>query len=201
MEEEGERYSSPFYVGGLHAYDEEINLAHEKKFLSNEFAVKMCLDYVEKEKEEEIIKVKGEALKEKKDPWAFVIPIRLEARINLNALVDNGFEINVMPYRVNKTEQALALQTVINPLWKVCVWKKAASFLGSFPVPLEHLEWKHEYQGCHSNEKEASGQWRTEIRLTDPYGNVYMQGFTMKKATRRLSKYQSDIMSPNYTPA
>ncbi|GJY91653.1 hypothetical protein Tco_0507435 [Tanacetum coccineum] len=292
MEEEGERYSSPFYVGGLHAYDEEINLAHEKIFLSNEFAVKMCLDYeekdgekvikrkllvslkgefyfvkfiinpeeddveldvilgrsfirlakgvvdfrngiitihpdfdllcdgseeaekdnddwelmfdlegtpepkstelppyvckivksdrikkraldslqiyysdegpsrssgkpitqeeaarqelalsicqkyalleeyrfvleimayngkyrkildeividkikldgmLEKEKEEEIIKVKGEALKEKKDPWAFVIPIRLEARINLNALVDNGFEINVMPYRV-----------------------------------------------------------------------------------------------------
>ncbi|GJU43060.1 hypothetical protein Tco_1200326 [Tanacetum coccineum] len=272
---------------------------------------------LEKEEEEAIIKVKGEALKEKNDPWAFFIPIRLEARINLNALVDNGSEINVMPYRVyqklrreevkrinrditminhikaksmgmlkdvicqvgiivgrgflhtcggilntreritstfngvchqtfraakigldtsesdsddevdctikrnkfgapiydcriaypfdcsNKTKQALALQTVINPLRKVCVWKKAVSFLGSLPVPLEHLEWKLEYQGCHSNEEEATGQWRIEIRFTDPYGNVYMQGFTTKKTTRRLSKYQklSDIMSPNYTPA
>ncbi|GJV75259.1 reverse transcriptase domain-containing protein [Tanacetum coccineum] len=52
----------------------------------------------------------------------------------------------------NKTKQALALQTVINPLRKVCVWKKAVSFLGSFPVPLEHLEWKPEYQGFY-NEK------------------------------------------------
>nr|GEW03967.1 retrovirus-related Pol polyprotein from transposon TNT 1-94 [Tanacetum cinerariifolium] len=46
--------------------------------------------------------VKEEALIEKEDPGAFVIPIRLEAKINLNALADIGFDINVMPYRVYK---------------------------------------------------------------------------------------------------
>ncbi|GJS43636.1 agenet domain-containing protein [Tanacetum coccineum] len=199
-----------------------------RKILDEILIDKIKLDgMLEKEEEEAILKVKGEALKEKKDPGAFVIPIRLKSRINLNALVDTGSEINVMPYRVyqklgreevkrinrditminhtkaksmgmlkdvicqagvttilakaakigldttesdsddeedytikrnkfgapiydskpaypfdcsNKTEQALELQTVINPLRKVYVWKKAVSFLGSFPVPLEHLE-------------------------------------------------------------
>ncbi|GJX49885.1 hypothetical protein Tco_0276730 [Tanacetum coccineum] len=42
------------------------------------------------------------ALIEKEDPGAFVILIQLEAKINLNALADTGFDINVMPYRVYK---------------------------------------------------------------------------------------------------
>ncbi|GKE28965.1 hypothetical protein Tco_1444349 [Tanacetum coccineum] len=42
----------------------------------------------------------GEALKEKEDPGAFVIPIRLEAKININALADTGSDINVMPFRI-----------------------------------------------------------------------------------------------------
>nr|GEV59998.1 hypothetical protein [Tanacetum cinerariifolium] len=55
-----------------------------------------------KDEEEAIIKIKGEALKEKEDPGAFVISIRLEGKINLNALADTGSNINVMPYRVYK---------------------------------------------------------------------------------------------------
>ncbi|GJU00374.1 hypothetical protein Tco_1110712 [Tanacetum coccineum] len=49
-------------------------------------------------------------------------------------------------------------------------------------------------------EEEATGQWRTEIRLTDPYRNIYLQGFTTKKMDRKLSKYHklSDIMSLNW---
>ncbi|GJU97202.1 hypothetical protein Tco_1326473 [Tanacetum coccineum] len=43
---------------------------------------------IKKEEEEAIKQVKGEALKEKDDPGAFVILIRLEAKINLNALAD-----------------------------------------------------------------------------------------------------------------
>nr|GEV29745.1 hypothetical protein [Tanacetum cinerariifolium] len=68
----------------------------------------ICLDNmkldgeIKKEEEEAIIKVKGEALLEKEDPGAFVIPIRLEAKINLNALANTGSDINVMPYRVYK---------------------------------------------------------------------------------------------------
>ncbi|GJZ72216.1 hypothetical protein Tco_0636067 [Tanacetum coccineum] len=51
MEEEGERYFTPCYVGRLHAYDGEINLRYEKNLISNEFAVKLYLEYEEKNRE------------------------------------------------------------------------------------------------------------------------------------------------------
>ncbi|GKB10855.1 hypothetical protein Tco_0844778 [Tanacetum coccineum] len=64
MEEEGERYFTPCYVGGLHAYDGEINLKYEKNLISNEFAVKLCLEYEEKNgeklvKRELLVSLKG----------------------------------------------------------------------------------------------------------------------------------------------
>ncbi|GJY71722.1 reverse transcriptase domain-containing protein [Tanacetum coccineum] len=68
----------------------------------------ICLDMikldreVKKEEEEAITKIKGEALIKKEDPRAFMILIRLEGKINLNALADTGSDINVMPYRVYK---------------------------------------------------------------------------------------------------
>ncbi|GJZ31522.1 hypothetical protein Tco_0576569 [Tanacetum coccineum] len=100
-------------------------------------------------------------------------------------------------------ERSLAIQTVTNPFQKISVWKKAVSFLGSLPVPLKHVNWKPDYKGCYTKEEEATGQWRTEIRLTDSYGNIYLQGFTTKKMDRKLSKYHklSDIMSPNWKVA
>ncbi|GJX96934.1 hypothetical protein Tco_0352732 [Tanacetum coccineum] len=65
MKEEGERYFTPCYVGGLHAYDGEINLKYEKNLISNEFAVKLCLEYEEKNREklvkrELLVSLKGE---------------------------------------------------------------------------------------------------------------------------------------------
>ncbi|GJY63841.1 hypothetical protein Tco_0465301 [Tanacetum coccineum] len=97
-------------------------------------------------------------------------------------------------------ERSIAIQTVTNLFRKISVWKKAVSFLGSLPVPLKQVNWKPDYKGSYTKEKEATGQWRTEIRLTDPYGNIYFQGFTTKKTDRKLSKYHklSDIMSPNW---
>ncbi|GJV55067.1 ribonuclease H-like domain-containing protein [Tanacetum coccineum] len=72
-----------------------------KKILDGIVMDKLKLDGKIKKKEEEAIKqVKGEALKEKEDPGAFIIPIRLEAKIDLNALADIGSDINVMPYRI-----------------------------------------------------------------------------------------------------
>ncbi|GJX25041.1 hypothetical protein Tco_0231337, partial [Tanacetum coccineum] len=96
-------------------------------------------------------------------------------------------------------ERSLAIQTVTNPFRKISVWKKAVSFLGSLPVPLKHVNWKPDYKGSYTKEEEATGQWRTGIRLTDPYGNIYLQGFTTKKTDQKLSKYHklNDIMSPN----
>ncbi|GJX28813.1 reverse transcriptase domain-containing protein, partial [Tanacetum coccineum] len=97
-------------------------------------------------------------------------------------------------------ERLLAIQTVTNPFRKICVWKKAVSFFGSLPVPLKHVNWKPDYKGLYTKEEEATGQWRTKIRLTDPYGNIYIQGFTTKKTDRKLSKYHklSDVMSSNW---
>ncbi|GJZ99391.1 hypothetical protein Tco_0671942 [Tanacetum coccineum] len=97
-------------------------------------------------------------------------------------------------------ERSLAIQTVNNPFREISVWKKAVSFLGSLPVPLKQVNWKPDYKGSYTKEEEATGQWRTEIRLTDPYVNVYLQGFTTKKTDRKLSKYHklSDIMPPNW---
>ncbi|GKF42944.1 copia protein, partial [Tanacetum coccineum] len=47
-----------------------------------------------------MVKVKGQMLKENRDPGAFIFLIRLEGRINENALVDTGSDANTMPYRI-----------------------------------------------------------------------------------------------------
>ncbi|GJR65144.1 reverse transcriptase domain-containing protein [Tanacetum coccineum] len=86
-------------------------------------------------------------------------------------------------------ERSLAIKTVTNPFQKISVWKKAFGFIGSLPVPLKNVNWKPDYKGSYTKEEEATGQWRTEIRLTVPYENIYLQGFTTKKTDRKLSKY------------
>nr|GEX89459.1 hypothetical protein [Tanacetum cinerariifolium] len=226
-----------------------------KKILDDICIDKMKLDGEKKKEEEEaIIKVKGKALIEKEDPGAFVIPIRLEAKINLNALADTGSDINVMPYSVykelgreevgvttiiikflildmpididtpilirrgfsktslnveesdgddeedyriqmnsfgapvhrpkpdkylnchNLLDRSIALQEVLNLFRKIYVWKKAVSFLESLPVALQYEDWKPEYTRNHNENEERDEQWHAEIRLTDPYENVYDQG-------------------------
>ncbi|GKE67191.1 hypothetical protein Tco_1521352, partial [Tanacetum coccineum] len=44
-DEVSEWYIAPCFVNGLEAYDGEINLAFDENLISNEFAVKLCLDY------------------------------------------------------------------------------------------------------------------------------------------------------------
>ncbi|GJS49006.1 hypothetical protein Tco_0599127 [Tanacetum coccineum] len=56
-----------------------------------------------KEDEEAVKRIKGEALKEKEDPGAFIFPIRLEGRVTENALADTGSDINTKPYRIFET--------------------------------------------------------------------------------------------------
>ncbi|GKC83884.1 hypothetical protein Tco_1139601 [Tanacetum coccineum] len=72
-----------------------------KKVLDEIWKDKVELDgMIVKEEEEAINKVKGEALKEKDDPGAFIFPIRLEGKDNENALADTGSDINTMPYQI-----------------------------------------------------------------------------------------------------
>ncbi|GJV37095.1 hypothetical protein Tco_1409572 [Tanacetum coccineum] len=68
-EEASERYTTPCFVSGLHAYDGEINLDYEKNMISNEFAVKLLLDYEEKD-EEKVVKM--ELLVDLKEELYFV---------------------------------------------------------------------------------------------------------------------------------
>ncbi|GJT59807.1 ribonuclease H-like domain-containing protein [Tanacetum coccineum] len=279
-----------------------------KKILDEICVDKRKLDGINKEEEEAIIIIKGETLIEKDNPGAFVILIRLEGKINLNALVDIGSDINVIPYRIYKEpgreevqnvkkgismlnhskaelmgllsnvlcqvgvttiiakflildmpidrdspilvgigflhtsktsldteesdsdneeeyefqrnkfrapiygpkparyldysdtlDRSLALQEVMNPFRMICVWKKVVSFLGSLPVALQHVEWKPDYTGCFNKKEESDGQWHAEIRLIDPYRNIYDQGLTMggndeeagSSRTKRFRQYET----------
>ncbi|GKB60387.1 hypothetical protein Tco_0916573, partial [Tanacetum coccineum] len=72
-----------------------------RKLLDEIWANKVRLDGMVKAEEERVmVKVKGQMLKEKRDPGAFIFPIRLEGRIDENALVDTGFDTNTMPYKI-----------------------------------------------------------------------------------------------------
>ncbi|GKC52183.1 hypothetical protein Tco_1074928 [Tanacetum coccineum] len=72
-----------------------------KKILDEVRKDKVELDgKIVKEEEEAVKRIKGEALKEKDDPGAFIFPIRLEGQVNKNALADTGSDINTMPYRI-----------------------------------------------------------------------------------------------------
>ncbi|GJS21494.1 hypothetical protein Tco_0450126 [Tanacetum coccineum] len=60
-----EIYNAPCFVNGLEAYDGEINLDHDKNLISNEFAVKLCLEHEVKNgdkvvKKELIVALRGE---------------------------------------------------------------------------------------------------------------------------------------------
>ncbi|GJT42157.1 hypothetical protein Tco_0942022 [Tanacetum coccineum] len=44
-EEVSDRFVAPCFVNGLEAYDGEINLGVEKNMISNEYAVKLCLEH------------------------------------------------------------------------------------------------------------------------------------------------------------
>ncbi|GJW90138.1 hypothetical protein Tco_0167691 [Tanacetum coccineum] len=54
MEEEGERYFTPCYVGGLHAYDGEINLKYEKNLILNEFAGNFIVKFILNPEEDDV---------------------------------------------------------------------------------------------------------------------------------------------------
>ncbi|GJR16561.1 hypothetical protein Tco_0799213 [Tanacetum coccineum] len=64
-EEISERYVTPCFVNGLEAYDGEINLENDKNLISNEFAVKLCMEHEVKNghkvgKKELIVALRGE---------------------------------------------------------------------------------------------------------------------------------------------
>ncbi|GJS12487.1 hypothetical protein Tco_0406959 [Tanacetum coccineum] len=98
-------------------------------------------------------------------------------------------------------DRALTLQEVINPFRKIYVWKKMVSFLGSQPVPLQHMEWIPNYSDNFIKKGDGDGQWHVNVRIIDPYGNVFYQGYKTKATKRELSKFYKsiDIMSLDWS--
>ncbi|GJU21957.1 hypothetical protein Tco_1155299 [Tanacetum coccineum] len=82
------------------AEKEALALRISQKFALLEEDKVELVGMIVKEEEEAINKVKCEALKEKDNPRAFIFPIRLEGKVNKNALSDTGLDINTMPYRI-----------------------------------------------------------------------------------------------------
>ncbi|GJR79654.1 hypothetical protein Tco_0150439 [Tanacetum coccineum] len=96
-----------------------------KKILNEIWKDKVVLDgKIVKEEEEEVKRIKGEALKEKDDPGAFVFPIRLEGQLGREDMkkVDRGITM------INHT-QAEAIGILINVLCQVGVTTLIAKFL------------------------------------------------------------------------
>ncbi|GJS53593.1 hypothetical protein Tco_0626955, partial [Tanacetum coccineum] len=56
-DEISDRYLASCFVNGLEAFDGEVNLAFDENLISNEFAVKLCLDYEVKKGEKLVKKV------------------------------------------------------------------------------------------------------------------------------------------------
>ncbi|GJR35882.1 hypothetical protein Tco_1211566 [Tanacetum coccineum] len=123
-----------------------------------------------KEDEEAVKRIKGEALKEKDDPNAFIFPIRLEGKVNKNALADI-----ITAESDSDDEEEYVIKR--NKFRALTYGPKPAPYLNCTNLEdhLSAIQTKPDHKGCYTNEEEETGQWRTEIRLTDPYGNIYLQ--------------------------
>nr|GEV64929.1 hypothetical protein [Tanacetum cinerariifolium] len=76
------------------------NSDQHKKLLDSILLDKLKLDEEIKEREEEATKEvirNYKTLREKNDPGAFVIPIRVDGKCDTHALADTGSNINVLP--------------------------------------------------------------------------------------------------------
>nr|GEW92890.1 hypothetical protein [Tanacetum cinerariifolium] len=272
-----------------------------KKILDEIWRDKVELDgKIVKEEEEAVKRIKGEALKEKDDPGAFIFPIRLEGKVNKNALADTRSHINTMAYRIYETlgreemkkvergitkinhTQAKAMGILTNVLCQVgvttiiakfIIWgipinrdapivvgrgflytidnilntpernfstfdgichqtfratrfdvlrtaksdsddeeeypikrnKFGASIYGLKPAP---------YLNCNDPtnrslalqavinpiQEEATGQWRAKIRLTDPYGNIYLQRDLDTTTLKELIDSESRLIPEDQQP-
>nr|GEW19621.1 hypothetical protein [Tanacetum cinerariifolium] len=137
-----------------------------KKILDEVWKDKVELDgKIVKEEEEAVKRIKGEALKEKDDPGAFIFPIiwrdidsddEEDYQIKRNKFGAPIYGPKPTPYLNcnDQYERSLAIQTVTNPFWKISIWKKVVSFIGSLPVPLKNVNWKPDYKtmGTHDDD-------------------------------------------------
>ncbi|GKA68958.1 retrovirus-related pol polyprotein from transposon TNT 1-94 [Tanacetum coccineum] len=99
-EEISDRYVAPCFVNGVEAYDGKINLGIEENMISNEFTVKLCLDY---EKLDKIETLHEEAQRCAYSAWRRRLKF-LRRRQNLQATESRPF---VMASECNCLNEAL----------------------------------------------------------------------------------------------
>nr|GFB81545.1 hypothetical protein [Tanacetum cinerariifolium] len=86
-----------FSSDGGHLTQEEATKEALAIRISQKFALLEEVELDGKIVKEAAKRIKGEALKEKDDLGAFIFPIRLEGKVNKNALADTGSDMNTMP--------------------------------------------------------------------------------------------------------
>ncbi|GJV74149.1 hypothetical protein Tco_1494144 [Tanacetum coccineum] len=91
-------------------------------------------------------------------------------------------------------DQSLALQEVLNPFRKICVWKKVVSFLGSLPVALQHVEWKPDYTRCFNKKEDNDGHYKTYKTMR---GNDDEAGSSRTKRSRQY-KTMEEVLLPQF---
>ncbi|GKC56476.1 hypothetical protein Tco_1084074 [Tanacetum coccineum] len=83
-EEVSDRFVAPCFVNGLEAYDGEINLEVEENMISNEYAVKLCLEHEVKRgnkvvKKELIVALRESEEEEKSnDDWDHLLDFKID---------------------------------------------------------------------------------------------------------------------------
>ncbi|GJT20039.1 hypothetical protein Tco_0878745 [Tanacetum coccineum] len=228
-EEVSDRFVAPCFVNRLEAYDGEINLGVEENMTSNEYEDDMkkvdrgitMINHTQAEAMGILTNVLCQVGVTTLIAKFLILDIPIDR--NSPIVVGRGFlrtigSIVNTPERLFSTFDGFCHQTFCAARsdfirnvesdsddeedYQIKRNKFGAPIYGPKPAPAiigyTNLNWKPDYKGSYIKE-EATGQWRTEIRLTDPYRNIYLQGFKTKKMDRKLSKYHklSDIMSPN----
>nr|GEW92309.1 hypothetical protein [Tanacetum cinerariifolium] len=173
-----------------------------KKLLESVLLEKIKLDgelELEEEANEEMV-TSYKAIKEKKDPRVFVLPIRLEAKFDFHALADTGSNINVIPYlRKNhgesdsddEEEYCLKMEEMGKPFYG----PNHTNYL-SCDDPIDRALAIQEAFN-HFKKISRDGKWHTKIRVTDPYGNIFEQGCETRPTNRKMSgQLEHTMMMP-----
>ncbi|GJZ30582.1 reverse transcriptase domain-containing protein [Tanacetum coccineum] len=158
--------------------------------------------------------IKGyKAIKEKEDPRVFMLPIRrdeVKPRSDnvrmLEHLSQRPWDVCSMSFtkyvyeeRDNDDDEDYCLKLADSGKPIYGANRANNIFFGALPFPLKNTEWAPNYSGNNTKE-DGDGKWHAKIRVMDPYGNVFEQGYETKETTREMSgRYKlSDIMSPNW---
>ncbi|GJX54739.1 reverse transcriptase domain-containing protein [Tanacetum coccineum] len=110
---------------------------------------------------------------------------------DFHVLVDTGSNLNVMPYRIYELLDRDNVKLRSDK-------KKVVSFLGTLPVSLKNTDWKPNYSGRNLKE-EGDRKWHVNVKVIDPFGNAFKQGFETKETDIKVSGCYKliDIMSPS----